>query len=56
MVKYKLINDVLFFIFFKHYYQKHSVSPDTKPRVSHRPPDCTGGSLHSSSHLGTLWC
>ena len=31
-------------------------SPAATPRVSHRPPDCTRGSPHSSAHPGTLWC
>ena len=30
--------------------------PAATPRVCHRPPDCTRGSLHSSAHPGTLWC
>ena len=33
-----------------------ALSPAATPRVWHRPPDCTRGSPHSSSHPGTLWC
>ena len=30
-------------------------SPAAKPRVYHRPPDCTRGSPHSSAHPGALY-
>ena len=33
-----------------------ALSPAATPRVSHRPPDCTGGSPHTSTHPSTLWC
>ena len=31
-------------------------SPAATPRVSHRLPDCTSASPHTSAHPGTLWC